>query len=62
MAFELGNVVKHEWLVRFSDDVKARPRELSVVKRIIALRPGADQSSKAAFGTSAFAKTCDFFC
>ena len=27
---------KHEWLVRFSDDVKAHPRELSVVKRIIA--------------------------
>ena len=25
----------YEWLVRFSDDVKARPRELSVVKRII---------------------------
>ena len=37
MAFELGNVVKHEWLVRFPDDVKARPRELSVVTRISAL-------------------------
>ena len=29
---------KHEWLVRFSDDGKARPREISVVKRIIALQ------------------------
>ena len=35
MRFVLGNVVKHEWLERFSDYVKARPRELSVVKRII---------------------------
>ena len=35
MRFVLGNVVKHEWLVRFSDDGKARPRELSVVKIII---------------------------
>ena len=35
MAFELGNVVKTEWLLRFPDDVEARPRELSVVTRII---------------------------
>ena len=37
MAFELGNVVKYEWSLRFPDDVKARPRELSVVTRIIVI-------------------------
>ena len=31
----LANVVKTEWLVRFSDDFKERPRELSAVTRII---------------------------
>ena len=34
----LSNVVKHEWLLRFPDDVKACPRELSVMTRIIDTR------------------------
>ena len=30
---------KHEWLLRFPDDGNARPRELSVVRRIIEAKP-----------------------